>query len=654
MGNRLSPKLKVIGYSNLYSIIVDCVVLLFATILLTCEYFQLDLDLMSTTINSSYASNLLLNYFKQYSHFEPTQPFYLYLFLLFQILNMWRHLLILVVTNAVLCATSKEHLVTSSFEFLDKYTQKQYRNIISLTISNASINKVDPKLKYLKNLEYLDLSHNSVQISSIPSLNNLKVLKLNGNSLKSINMSLLPQNIEDLDLSNNILSHIPKEWRLLKNLKVLHLHKNPIDCDCNNVLNYDRLVKFEISVPETVFCHNPKKYSGKDIAMVNCSLDDIMLYDEPDSGSGASEIFEDNLSKGRNIMLFEEEDPDKSNFTLIDDLIEVHTTTAVPLKEEEDLDEGSGDDGSGGLLFHIPESGVFGCIENCSTPGPVGSEDEDNASALPGPIDQMKMILEDINIFKQFSDDDTSTKLKQELTDPPVQEETKATEVSNKEAEPTDATQPNILRKIDNSSVETTLNSDNTSELERASTAPQNSNAVYAIAGVLTFFAIVFLICFIKKRKGKSKKNRRKNLNTSGEEMKPLSKPTIQTVNEKPINNTPSNPESIPLMNGGQNGTTKGNDSPVLKSYTPLAHPEQHEEPQQNTVEQTDSPVLENDEVVPEPEEVEYRPKSTALLTPPRERVTIRESEIPESIPKTPLLVHRQKTSDGQIITIVP
>ncbi|KAJ8940143.1 hypothetical protein NQ314_010810 [Rhamnusium bicolor] len=185
--------------------------------------------------------------------------------------KMWKEfILVCAVLDAVFGASlfhchegSTCHLETTSFEFLSKFTQKQYRTIVSLTMSNASINKVDPKLKYLKNLQYLDLSHNNVQISSIPSLTNLKILRLNGNNLKFINLTALPQNIETLDISHNLLGQIPRDWRSLKSLKTLHLFKNPVDCDCNNVLNYERLIKSGIVVPESITCHSPKKICWK-------------------------------------------------------------------------------------------------------------------------------------------------------------------------------------------------------------------------------------------------------------------------------------------------------------------------------------------------------------------------------------------------------
>lgn len=524
------------------------------------------------------------------------------------------------------CQLPGNHVEATTFEFLSKFSQKQFRTIVSLTMSNASVNKVDPKLKYLKNLKYLDLSYNTVQVLSIPPLTNLKTLKLNGNSLKYINMTALPQNIETLDISHNLLVQIPKDWRSLRSLKTLHLYKNPVDCDCNNVLNYDRLIKSGIAVPEAVTCHSPKKYIGKDISAVNCSLDDIMLYDEPDLGSG--DIWEENINEDAQkvpIIPEKEDEELQENNTFIDDGFPQEELIPAEATEEtlgEMLDEGSGDEGSGVYVnFH---KDTLGCIENCSTPGPIGTNDEEHASPLPSPIDQAKILLDDINIFKEptttESTTSTSTTTAAPVIDPRI---VKAAATPVKESPKND--------------VEVIAGETKTGELERASTVPENSTAVYAIIGVGLFLAVVFIICFIKKRRSKRHSKRHDLPNSIGEELQPLSKP----INEKPLLNSSNAPEHIPLING-QNGKLK-DDTPILTTFTPLAHPE--------TVQEEDGREQENN-LREMPNDVELRQKSAPeLLTPPRERVTIRESEIPDSIPKTPLLVHRQRNSDGEIVT---
>ncbi|CAH1158469.1 unnamed protein product [Phyllotreta striolata] len=510
------------------------------------------------------------------------------------------------------CHAASERLETTSFEFLNKNTEKYYRSIGSLIITNASIDKIDPKLKYLRNLVYLDLSYNNVQISSIPPLHSLRTLILKANNLKNINISLLPQNIEHLDLSDNLLSQIPREWRLLKNLKTIDLYKNPIHCDCNNVLTYDQFIKSEITVPKPLTCSSPLKYAGKEISAVNCSTDDIMLYDEVKEGSGDVDIFEETSSNEPSAKLSILNDEDEDIFmdknTIIDD----------GMAEE----EGSGDEGSG-FEIPMPESGVLGCMVNCSTPSPLVVDPA--ASPLPSLKEQVNILWNDLNIFKE--------------KEPPTEASTTSTSAAIPSSSSTTHSDAELIE----------TNSENTSakigELEKASIKNSNQSAVYAVIGVGIFIAVLFMIAYFKKRSKRAPNNRREN-SGPGEEMKPLSKPAIKAANDKPLTNSYAThlPEQTPLING-QNGKSK-DDAPKLTSFMPLAHPEVPDRVEDEAPLQNGSPT----------EDVEMRPKlQPELLTPQRERVTIKEGEIPDSIPRTPLLIHRQKNSEGEIVTtLVP
>nr|XP_023026158.1 protein windpipe [Leptinotarsa decemlineata] len=535
------------------------------------------------------------------------------------------------------CQTLEGYLDTSSFDFLTKFSEKQFRTIVHLKMSDAAVNKVDPRLKYLKNLSYLDLSHNNVQISSIPSLNSLKTLILKANNLKAINLTALPQNIEEIDISHNLLTQIPRDWISLKYLKKMHLYKNPIDCDCNNVLSYDRLIKSGVSVPESVTCHSPNKYIGKDITAINCSIDDIMVYDEPEEGSGDADIFDESVNTEIYKVPFVEEKED-------DVIIEDNTIIDDKAVEEE---EGSGNEGSGFGIF--PDTGVIGCIENCSTPGPVGENDEEFASPLPSAIDQARILFQDINLFEDHpamtssvATSSTTSKTTVTTTSAPVAF-TEA-QIPIKEPKILKETETKLDRQSDKSvDVEEIGHGTRTGELERASAAPSDSTAVYAIVGVGLFLAVLFVIAFVKGRRSKRRQEKRDIPNSLGEEMKPLSKLSISATNDK-ANRNSNIPENIPLING-QNGKTK-DDTVLLKSFTPLAHPELTKEDSEEDEE------LQQNGYNSEPDGVEIRPKSE-LLTPQRARVTIRESEIPDSIPKTPVLVQRKKNSEGEIVTTV-
>ncbi|KAG5896135.1 hypothetical protein JTB14_011880 [Gonioctena quinquepunctata] len=529
----------------------------------------------------------------------------------------------------------------------------QYRfhiliELIHQNVERDILNKVDPRLKYLKNLKYLDLSHNNVQISSIPPLNSLKILILKDNSLKSINLTALPQNIEVLDISQNLLTQIPRDWRSLKYLKALSLHKNPIDCECNNVLNFDRLIKSNVSVPDQITCHSPSKVSGKDITTISCSLDDIMLYDEPAEGSGDADIFDESINETLLRVPFVEEKEDDEiidNNTIIDDkddFLDAHATKDS-MEDISEREEGSGDEGSGfGIL---PDTGVLGCIENCTTPGPVGVHDEEHASQPPSAIDQAVLLLKDLHLIESGN---APTRSSKDTT------ATTSSVATAKTSAPVPVEEPKLSRKTESKldkqpdkieDVEVIANGTKTGELERAS-VPQDSTAVYAIVGVGLFLAVLFIIAFVKNRSNRRRQGKRDIPNSFGEEMKPLNKITITSTNDKPKRNS-NIPENVPLING-QNGKAKDKgDTPKLTSFTPLAHPEQ-------TKDETVDDMVQQNGYNSDPEGVEIRPRTNPeLLTPPRERVTIRESEIPDSIPKTPVLVQRKKNSEGEIVTIV-
>lgn len=81
-------------------------------------------------------------------------------------------------------------------------------------------------LKGLINLKILDFSYNKLRtLDGLDGLNNLKILKLNENDLTVINIPLL-KSLEELDLSNNMISKIKMD---LPSLKKLELQNNMIE-----------------------------------------------------------------------------------------------------------------------------------------------------------------------------------------------------------------------------------------------------------------------------------------------------------------------------------------------------------------------------------------------------------------------------------------
>ncbi|XP_060516167.1 protein windpipe [Cylas formicarius] len=538
--------------------------------------------------------------------------------------------------------TDQGGIQAKSFKFLQNMYPKQHLLVINLTVSSAFVDKVDPRIKYLKNLKHLDLSHNTIDLSSLPALPNLKSLKINSNGLKDIDFSALPENIEVLDISDNLLVNVPKDVESLKFLKVLHLHNNPLDCNCPNynIPNFNKMLEEGIIIPETVNCRLPEALAGRDIKTVNCSWYDLMMYDE--AGSGAEDdIFAEN-SKTTVPHLREEDEVDGN--TIIDDKQEfpieheeVLLNTAGVTTTDKVEEEGSGDieEGSGFGLVEIPE--IPACHVNCSTPAPVDAQDEVGASPLPDPAVQIKMFAEDI--YHGIKGDSVPTESASTTTT-----EGSTSTVSTVPA--TEVTEAGILKEVEQpllkesdklGDVEVFSNNTRTGEMEKATALNQNSYAVYTVVAVGLLLAIVFVVFLIKKRKNSRSNERRLEKDQGfGEEMKPLN--SIQQLNEKNGKKASNIPEHIPLING-QNGKSKDKDStPILTAFTPLAHPE----------------IPSEDDLDTEEPELRHRPNDE-LLTPPRERVTIRASELPDSIPKTPVLVDRKKNSEGEIVTtIVP
>ncbi|XP_019760508.1 protein windpipe [Dendroctonus ponderosae] len=530
----------------------------------------------------------------------------------------------------------KGSVISPSFQFLDKLGPKQFQTIFKLSIVNASLSKIPAELKYVKNLEYLDLSGNSIQLQHIPSLVNLKTLKLARNNIKDIILSLLPKHIEDLDLSNNLLSQIPRDWKALKELKTIHLQNNPLDCNCynENILYNWKFIKGGVHMPEPVICAAPKHAAGKNINIINCSIEDDMINDQ-EEGSGSHKDFIENEPTTKVPYLHEEDEVKVEENEIIDDPnylpVEDELISVVNASAVEEHDEGSGDEGSGFLPLWDSDP-VNACVFNCSTPVPIGVDD-DQDDTRTGPADPIKVIAEDL-YDSIFEDLNPSTSTTAESTTaissstPPSSSSEVTEEIIKKESDPA------VYKEFVNNDVDILSNDTRTGEMEKATALNQNNYAVYVVVVCGLLLAIIFSICLVKKRQTKRLNKKRRELPSGfGEEMKPLEKPSIKPINEKngkPVNHTA---EQIPLVNG-QNG--KARDEPVLTSYIPLEHPESTIDLNHDT--DSDEPTI--------------RPKNL-LLTPMTERVTIRASEIPESIPKTPVFIHRQKNSEGEIITTV-
>lgn len=136
------------------------------------------------------------------------------------------------VYNSVLATKIKEDLISQKkIESKSSLvTNDLFAFIKSLDLSGELIN--DPTasfgVKYLKNLETLNLSDNNLTDASfISSISTLKHLNLSNNAFSDISSVVENENLEFLDLSNNALQDITKLQFLYK-IKSLDLSDNKI------------------------------------------------------------------------------------------------------------------------------------------------------------------------------------------------------------------------------------------------------------------------------------------------------------------------------------------------------------------------------------------------------------------------------------------
>ena len=100
----------------------------------------------------------------------------------------------------------------------------------TLNLSNQGLTTIPPYVFNQRNLEELNVSHNSLTgaiQSQIGQLINLRVLNASNNSMTGVPAEIGQlQKLETLDLSYNQLTGLPNELGNLKNLKTLNLAGN--------------------------------------------------------------------------------------------------------------------------------------------------------------------------------------------------------------------------------------------------------------------------------------------------------------------------------------------------------------------------------------------------------------------------------------------
>lgn len=492
------------------------------------------------------------------------------------------------------------HVTCDSFPALGKLQPKQIRGLDSLIVRNRFLTDIDPKLKVLRNLKTLDLSGNDIStLKTFPQLQNLRNLNLSSNNIVSFSASVLPYSLVTLDLSSNHLKDLPKDLTLLKNLRQLNVSANPIFCTCDVLSVRDTLVKSRVNFFEPVLCEYPEEFRGKSWhtdgicnGEVAKNIWDVMQGDEPQwDGSGSGEADDDAITSKVGVF---EEDIENEYIPDVD-----REKTALKPEEEDDYD-GSGDK----FLDDFYKTRPKACHINCSTPPPIDDRNDTEDSVPVGGFDVLKILAEDISGKSakeaSTSSSTTSTTSSTTSTEAPIAVESPAVEVFAKSDSNTPYTTP-------------------------AEPAKQ-SNSVYILLAVLAA-ALILLIVYAIMSTLRKKEARRRHLQSDADKKAYDGMTELQPLKKTPPSEKTNNvSERVPLMNG-QNGTQNG-----------------------TAPEETDSKTVPANA---DAEYAEYRQKhdKNGLLTPETKRVTIRAGEIPGSVPRTPLLVERHITTDGNVIT---
>lgn len=447
---------------------------------------------------------------------------------------------------------------------------------------------IDPKIKNLPNLKKLQLSNSGLATLKLPPLPSLTHLNVSSNNLKRFDPSTLPRSLVNLDVSFNLLEEIPGELALLKNLQYVNVTGNPVYCSCGLVQVRNALKDANVIVNEPVVCDAPSHFKG--VAWTNDEIcPNKNIWDQMLGDEGSGSGDGD----GDSGFVAPEigaayEDKIEDEF-----LTELHPANT----SSQDGDyEGSGDDIENEFRNNPPKP----CYMNCSTPPPLFANDTNNTiSALDG----ARILFEDISGKKVEETTTTTTR--------ETPHEKTVVAVSMKPLE-SDVPKDSKTEEINRSTT--------TAPSTAVAVAPKKSKSTYILLAVLCIVIVMIIVFAIYKTKTNRRNKKRRQTDADNGINK---KSSMQEMTElAPLTKIP--PEHTHLTNGTKNG---------------------------KTVEPTEP---KDDENYNDGDGVELRKKqeSEALLTPEAKRVTIKAGEIPGSVPRTPLLVNRHISSDGNVVTI--
>lgn len=514
---------------------------------------------------------------------------------------------------------SKQELTCRTLNFFDNLDTSHISNIVALHLRDLNISKIDVRLKELHGLQKLDLANNRINnLTNFPYLPKLTSLNLNHNAIKDVTAKYLPKSLIDVHLSSNIITQIPENFLELKKLKNLYLKNNPISCTCDTIIVLNKLINnFGVAFPGRVECRTPREHSGKTWQEVECELTDYEVYDNmigDDAGSGDGEDDSALTSTKVNIVT----DDNNPNSNEIDEEYITDTNNNLPSSSDSPND----DEGSGDFIFNVNETTTESeeegsgeeeliprvvnkplykepkaCYFDCSSPPPIAAN---SSSPPPNIIDGAQIIIDDLTNKVKTEEPITET-----VTETIAIPQDKRTKIEQNPHE------VDIIREDYKNS---------THELERQLEQPNTkmSTTFIVVCGLLALMICLVIYSVYRRRVQRRKRLRENNKELEGKELMPMTKPPTEI---------PRIVEKTPLMNG-QNGSNTNNIKPNEKDT-----------------------LNEEDDVDYKPEDdVELRHKENDnLLTPQMERVTIQAKEL--SAPKTPILVNRHVSDDGNIIT---
>lgn len=600
----------------------------------------------------------------------------------------------------------------------------------------------------LTNLRHLDLSNGKLRKilpGTFLNLRALRSLDLSNNHLIHLENGIFdgPLHLRHLNLRGNSLDRIPPDTRNMKELIFIDLAKNKIFCDCVTLKERDSLRERGVNITNDTSCGGPRNFQGIPLnepdAEVICMFEkqdqeDDMQKDEPE-GSGeldlgdpfegivdadvpedeekistnnSSSVTEETtteksqettlvaeipltLSSKDDGMYFSEDKANSSSPMIVDDVKNVNTTS-----ETDDLDEGSGIEGSGvGIVppidwGNVPET-TSDNLETQQT-GPKTTEAPiwtwsifDIFATAPSKGNLSTSTVASPTAFPTNDDDQVNLAQDEFLPVSPIDSSPPAALPTSTEANPIDENAKMRVideneRKVENELADVTEDSN---ELPDASSAIQSKKGVgsYLVLAIL-LVVLVCLIGFAAYRGDFCNRDRKRNTRNpdltdveNGTELKDLTKSLLDEKNAslqpKISSNNGNKLETVPLVvatSGNKNDTKNDNNEqptakyvgavgdssadpkkPPRKSYSPNNEQDVEMKNETNGKDVLVNGKHDRDSLSSGSLSNQLNSHGLRPSSPGAQRVKITLQDNPDSVPKTPLLITKIKGGENLV-----